>query len=109
MRTEKSTTKEVLTRLRALAAFSKKESSGRKNRSLGGETKDNEVGDTMDEFEMIVKKKDKEAAKLKAEWVQKREELKKKKDEEEEDRDNPDDMCEGDMAVMMGFSNFCGN
>jgi len=110
-RTEKSTTKGISTRLRSLAALSKKESLGRKNHSLGGDTKDDEVGDTMDKFEMIVQEKDEEAANMKAEWVWKREKRKKKKkkDKEEENRDNPDDMGEEDMAAMMGFSNFCRN
>lgn len=101
MRTEKSTTSDVSKRLKALAHS--KKSSNRSNIFNGKEANRTDEH----EFEELVKEKDNEASKLKAERARKREERKKKKRNQESHDTNH--VFDEDMAAMMGFNSFCGN
>jgi U4/U6.U5 tri-snRNP component SNU23 len=127
MRTEKSTTKEVSSRLQALVeAKKKKEKDEEREFMISTRKDDNNDDEQMNEFEKIVKQKDEEVANRKAERAKRREERKKKAreekekaeaqaaqqingcndDEAEDEDDNQLGGLDPDMARMMGFSSF---
>lgn len=121
MRTEKSTTQEVSSRLKALADARRNKEAEDQIEFMVSQGKDDGDDDGMNEFEKMVKKKDEDIVKRKAERAKRREERKKKAQAEkgkakivpqidEEGGSDEDDNETGglhpDMAAMMGFSSF---
>lgn len=121
MRTEKSTTEEVSSRLQQLIEDRKKKEEEELKKESMILNEEHDVG--VNEFEEIVKKKDEEISKRKEERARRREERKKKareekininsqspeENEEGEDEEGDDETENGldpDMAKLMGFSNF---
>ena len=126
MRTAKSTTEDVTSKLKTLAdAKKKKEEEDIEAELMTNKNEDHEDG-KVNEFEKIVKQKDEEIAKRKADRAKRREERRKKLQEEKEKAKNPMALMsdngnneeeeveeEGntsglhpDLAKMMGFSGF---
>ena len=125
MRTEKSTTEEVSSRLQSILEAKKKEEEERQKEFIISKEDDD---DGINEFEIIVKKKDEDIKKRKEERAKRRKERKKKaaaekngiqfqntipinQDEDNENENLDADDCETEgvdpeMAKMMGFSSF---
>ncbi len=121
MRTEKSTTEEVSSRLQQLIEDRKKKEEEQLKKESMILNEEDDVG--VNEFEEIVKNKDEETLKRKEERARRREERKKKAREEkininsqppeeneegedEEGKDETENGLDPDMAKLMGFSNF---
>ena len=106
MRVEKVSAKEVTGKLAELAK-AKQAASGRKIHVTSGKQSGQAEGGhkEFDEFEDIVKKKDAEAFRRKAERERKREERKLREQEENEEEES---CIDPNMAAMMGFGSFGG-
>lgn len=124
MRTEKSTTEEVSSRLQTLIEEKKRKEEQEQKEIMMLKEKDDGDDDGLNEFERIVKEKDDEIVRRKAERAKRREERKKRAKEEkakassqggggESNGDDEGDDEDGgglhpDIAKMMGFGNFGG-